>query len=124
MSYEIKESNIDGKGVFAKAPIKKGELICEYYGKLMSWSNFTQIYGKYKYNSLNTYPMRRVWQIIVAKEEPYKSKNVINFINEDFENPNVILKAKCLYALRDIEVGEELFLRYPKDYNRTWLKIP
>jgi hypothetical protein len=31
-------------------------------------------------NSLHTYPMRRIWKIIVAKEEPYKSENLTNYI--------------------------------------------
>lgn len=119
MKYEIKPSPIEGLGVFAKERINKNEIILEYYGLEMSWKEFKDRYGAYKTNSLNTYPQRRIWRIIVAKEEPYRTQNVVNYINEGIQN--VVLKNKLLYALRDIEAGEELLLTYPKDYNRYWL---
>jgi hypothetical protein len=117
--YQIRPSNIEGEGVFATQIIKKGNKIADYYGLEMSWQEFKNKYGEYKLNSLNTYPMRRIWRIIVAKEEPYKSQNIVNFINEG--EPNVILKKKALYALRNIEVDEEMLLKYPNDYKRDWL---
>jgi len=116
---EIRKSPIQGLGVFAIKDIKKNTKICQYYGKEMSWTDFTHTYGKYKYNSLNTYPMRRIWRILVAKEEPYKTENIVNYINEGY--PNVVLKKRALYSLRQIEIGEELLLQYPKDYHREWL---
>jgi len=115
-----KDSLIDGIGVFSKEFIKKGTKIADYYGEEMNWKDFKNKYGDYKSNSLNTYPMRRIWRIIVAKEEPYKSKNITNFINEDRENSNVELKKRALYAKEDIQKNTELLLNYPKDYNRTW----
>ena len=63
----IKKSDIDGLGVFAKKDIVKGTKISDYYGKEMKWKTFKNKYGDYKSNSLNTYPMRRIWKIIVAK---------------------------------------------------------
>jgi SET domain-containing protein len=119
MKYEIKPSPIEGLGVFATSMINKNEVIAEYYGLEMSWREFRQLYGLYKNNSLNTYPQRRIWKIIVAKDEPYKSQNMVNYINEGI--PNVYLKNKLLYALKDIQQGEELLLIYPKDYNRNWV---
>jgi SET domain-containing protein len=115
----IKESPIHGLGVFCLEPIQRNEHLTNYYGEEMIWKAFREKYGEYKYNSLYTYPMRRVWKILVAKEEPYRSHNIINFINEG-QIPNVILKQRGLYALRDIPADEELLLQYPKDYNRTW----
>jgi SET domain-containing protein len=117
---EIKPSSIEGLGVFAKEDLAKNIKICDYYGVEMSWTQFTKQYGKYKLNSLNTYPMRRIWRIICSKEEPFKSQNIVNFINEG--EPNCILKMRALYALREIKCGEELLLQYPKDYNRHWKK--
>jgi SET domain-containing protein len=116
----IKESSIQGVGVFSRKFIKNGTKIGDYYGEEMSWKDFKNKYGDYKSNSLNTYPMRRIWRIIVAKEEPYKSKNITNFINEDRENSNVELKKRALYAKEDIQKNTELLLNYPQDYNRTW----
>lgn len=88
-------------------------------GQVYPSSRKDKKYGSYKLNSLNTYPMRRVWKIICAKEEPYKSENIVNFINEG--PSNCILKNKALYASRDILIDEELLLKYPANYNRYWL---
>ena len=118
----IKKSDIEGLGVFAKEDIPKGTKIADYYGKEMKWKTFKNKYGEYKSNSLHTYPMRRVWKIIVAKEEPYKSKNLTNYINEIRGKANCELKLRALYAKKDIKKGSELLLEYPEDYNRFWLK--
>jgi SET domain-containing protein len=117
----IKKSKIDGLGVFAKQDIIKGTKIAEYYGKEMKWKTFKKKYGEYKNNSLHTYPMRRIWKILVAKEEPYKSKNLTNFINEIPGKANCELKMRALYSKKNIKKGEELLLDYPKNYNRVWL---
>ena len=118
----IKKSKVEGLGVFAKRDILKGTKISDYYGKEMKWKTFKNKYGDYKTNSLYTYPMRRIWKILVAKEEPYKSKNITNYINEVKGKANCELRLRALYAKRDIKRGEELLLEYPKDYNRSWLK--
>lgn len=118
---KIKKSNIDGLGVFALTDIPKGTKIADYYGKEMTWKTFKNKYGDYKTNSLHTYPMRRIWKILVAKTEPYKSKNIVNYINEYPSKTNCELKLRALYAIKNIKKGDELFLKYPKDYNRFWL---
>jgi len=118
----IKKSKIEGLGVFAKVNIPKGTKIADYYGKQMKWKTFKNKYGEYKQNSLHTYPMRRIWKIIVAKEEPYKSRNLTNYINEIRGKANCELKLRALYAKKDIKKGQELLLEYPADYNRFWLK--
>ena len=117
----IKKSDIEGIGVFAKKDIAKGTKISDYYGKEMKWKTFKNKYGDYKSNSLNTYPMRRIWKIIVAKEEPYKSRNLTNYINEIRGKSNCELKLRALYAKTNIKKGSELLLDYPEDYNRFWL---
>ena len=118
----IKKSKIDGFGVFAKTDIIKGTKISDYYGEEMKWKTFKNKYGEYKFNSLYTYPMRRIWKIIVAKREPYKSGNLINYINEIRGKANCQLKSRALYAIKDIKKNTELLLEYPEDYNRFWLK--
>jgi SET domain-containing protein len=118
----IKSSNIHGLGLFSLTDIERNSKIADYYGEEMSYKDFLNQYGTYKQNCLNTYRLRRTHKILVAKQEPYKSQNLVNFINEDYHNPNCILKRRALYALRDIKSNEELTLRYPKDYNRYWSK--
>ncbi len=118
----IKKSKIEGLGVFALVDIPGGTKIADYYGKEMKWKTFKKRYGDYKTNSLHTYPMRRIWKILVAKDEPYKSRNLTNYINEIPGKANCELKLRALYAKQNIKKGEELLLDYPKDYNRFWLK--
>ena len=118
----IKKSKIEGLGVFAKRDIPKGTKIANYYGKEIKWKTFKHKYGEYKFNSLHTYPMRRIWKILVAKEEPYKTKNLTNYINEVKGKSNCELRLRALYTKRNIKKSEELLLDYPKDYNRFWLK--
>jgi SET domain-containing protein len=115
----IKKSKIDGLGVFAFDDIPKDTKIADYYGKEMKWKTFKKRYGEYKHNSLNTYRMKRINRIIVAKTEPYKSRNLTNYINES-KNPNCLLKKRALYALNNIKKGEELTLLYPENYNRNY----
>lgn len=115
----IKKSKIEGLGVFALVDIPAGTKIADYYGKEMTLKNFKKKYGEYKNNSLNTYRMKRINRIIVAKAEPFKSKNLTNYINES-KKPNCILKKRALYALNDIKKNDELTLLYPEDYNRNY----
>lgn len=114
----IQKSNIHGIGLFTTEPIKKNTRLYGYEGIEMSLKDFKLKYGDYKNNSLHTYLMRRINRIIVAKEEPFKTKNIVNFMNESIE-PNCILTKRALYSLRDIEPNEELTIKYPRDYNRA-----
>jgi SET domain-containing protein len=114
----VRESPIHGLGLFTNEAIGKGTRVYEYIGEEMTLREFKERYGEYKKASLNTYRMKRLNKIIVAKEEPFKSSNLVNYINES--EPNCVLRCRHLVALRDIEAGEELTLRYPPDYCRDY----
>lgn len=120
---EVKKSSIHGLGVFATQDIKQKEKLFDYIGNEMSLKEFREKYGKYKNNSLNTYRMKRLNKIIVAKEEPFFSNNLVNYVNESIM-PNCVLRNRALYSLRAIKKGEELTLQYPKDYCRDYLLPP
>jgi hypothetical protein len=119
-----KKSPIADRGVFAKVDIPKGTVIAPFYGKEILWGDFKKKYGEYKYNSFYTYTKKRAGKMIVAKEEPYLTMNVVNYINELPSGANAALEKEHLVASRLIREGEELSLKYPKDYNRYWLKNP
>jgi hypothetical protein len=119
MDLKVLPSSIDGVGLFSLIPITKNKKITDYIGKEMSLTEFSKRYGPYKENCLNTYRMKRVNKIIVAKEEPHLSNNLVNYINESV-NPNCVLKKRALYSLQDIPIGTELTLRYPVDYCRNY----
>lgn len=116
-------SPVHGQGVFASQDIPKGSKIADYYGEEMDWKTFKIRYGEYKNNSQYTYPMRRIWRIIVAKDEPYRSNNLTNFINENKVERNCQLRLRALYTTQDIIKDSELFLEYPADYHRHWEKV-
>lgn len=113
----IKESPIHGLGVFSLTLIPKNKKICDYIGNEMTLKEFKERYGKYKDNCLNTYRMKRINRIIVAKDYP---NNITNYINERKE-PNVILKKRALFSLNEIQPNEELFLNYTNNYKREYI---
>ena len=71
----------------------------------MSIKDFRKIYGD---DNLYTYRNMRKHIIINVKN----NRNVVTYINERKDKPNVVLKCYKLYALQDIKNGEELFLKY------------
>jgi SET domain-containing protein len=117
---EVQPSPIHGLGLYATKDLKAGEKLFEYIGIEMSLKEFREKYGNYNQNSLNTYRMKRINRIIVAKEEPFLSTNLVNYINESL-TPNCILKKRALYAFLDIPKGTELTLLYPNDYSRNYV---
>lgn len=115
-TIDIRPSPVHGVGLFARTNIPKNTRLYNYTGEELKWSDFRSRYGRdYRYS----YCMPRVQKIITAKETPYREYNFTNFVNESL-NPNVCLRRRGLYTLRDIEEGEELFLRYGKNYPRDY----
>ena len=102
---EVKDSPIHGKGLlFTTVDLKKGQKIYDYVGIEMLWKDY---HGDYH----NTYSLRRVGKIIVGS-----SDNPCQWLNMS-DKPNVILKKRGLYALTDIQAGDELTLqKYFKGY--------
>jgi len=123
---EAKKSNIPnaGRGVFAKVDIPKGTRIADFEGKFMTYKDYNEKYTlpngtvdrRYSYRMDNRSHQPGV---IVAKDKPYLTKNIVNYINEG-KPVNVELKKKGLYAKTDIDAGDELYLKYPKMYHRDW----
>lgn len=103
---EKRESPIHGTGIFVTECVKKGQRF--YQG--MTWNEFKKIYGENNdKNKNNNRYLRRVWKIIVATEKPFQNYDLVNCIKESSE-PNVFLKKRQLYAFKDINKDEELFL--------------
>ena len=116
---EVRKSSIpntDMLGVFAKVDIPRETIIAPYYGKQMTMKKFTELYGddmRYTYQKTNT-------AVIVAKEEPYRSQNIANYINES-KNKNVMFFRGALWSRKNINAGDELFLTYPDNYPRDYV---
>jgi len=110
--YEVRASATHGQGVFATQNIPANTLLWNYVGEEMTLREFKEAYGK---DLTCTYVMRRANKIICGKDV----WNLSHFCNESL-TPNVLLKNRGLYTLRAISIGEEMYLRYPKDYPRTY----
>jgi SET domain-containing protein len=112
-NLELKESPIHGLGIFATKNIKKEQFLGDYIGILMDYKSFTEKYGK---DTQYTYRLGRLNKFIVSKE----NRNWINYINENMAEPNVYLKKKGCFALKDINANTELTLNYGKNYIRDY----
>lgn len=114
---EVKESWIRGaeKGLFASAPMAKGQLVCRYTGQSLATAEAMRTTDK-------SYLMRLgAFTYVDARESPLCLARYIN----DCRNPlgyNVVFHKKPadrsadVVALRDIDLGEELFADYGKWY--------
>ena len=110
--YRISRSPISRLGVFAMQDIPAGYRLADYIGEEMTLKDFKQKYG----NDIScTYSMRRVNKIISGKNH----FNISHYMNES-NDPNCFLKQRGIYTLKPIKKGEEMFLKYPKNYIRDY----
>ena len=108
----LKQSNIEGFGVFADENIKEGELVCDYKSDLAK-----KFEVKFSYKEVLNYPKNiKDFFMKYSYEEPLNSDNL--YVSIDFEkfknhsdNPNISYEG---VATRDIAKGEELTYDYKK----------
>jgi SET domain-containing protein len=111
---ELKESPIEGLGIFATRDFPVDYNLGEFIGEYMKHKEFKERYGK---DTRYCYRRMRQWDYRVAKEK----RNFITYMNDgvhNFKTPcdNVVLKKWCAYTKRPIKKGEELLLNYGKNY--------
>jgi SET domain-containing protein len=109
---EIRESTTHGMGAFATEDLAENQFIAAYQGEELTLREFKERYGR---DIRCTYVLRRQNKIINGKN----THNISHYCNESL-TPNVILKKRALYTLTPVKKGQELFLRYPKDYPRDY----
>jgi uncharacterized protein len=102
--FEVKESQIEGKGAFAIVPIKKSELICFMDGEEISVSELDERYKKGQERLSD--PLQVDGKMYIDLFEPYV------LINHSCDPNAVIIERNELIALRDIEIGEEITYDY------------
>jgi len=114
---ELRQSKIPnaGKGVFAVEDIPKGTKLDDYKGEEMDESAYIKKYkdDKKKYY----YSMRNIHKMIDGRK--YIDENISHYINE-WKTANVELRDRGLYTTKKIKKGSELYLKYPRDYNRDY----
>jgi SET domain-containing protein len=101
---EIRKSAIHGKGVYAIAPIKKGDKIGTYHGEHTDEDD--------------TYVL---WVTdLDGTEYGIDGKSDLKFLNHSGE-PNAEFDGDELYAMKDIMPGDELTFHYGEQFEE-WLK--
>jgi len=115
---EVHKSPVGGLGLFAKVDIPANKRILDYEGVKMTLAEFK---GKYGDDTRYTYSLRGPFSsgILVGKTKPYLTTNLSHYANES-NTPNIYYKSRGVYTKRAVKKGEELFLKYPKNYPRTY----
>ena len=107
---EVRDSPVHGRGVFAVAPIAKGERIIEYKGRLITEAQADERYGDDESNHTFLFLLDNDMVI-----DAYRDGNSARWINhscdpncEPMEEGNRLF----IHAIRDIEPGDELSYEY------------
>lgn len=109
---EIRGSKLNNKGLFAKAPIRKDEVVMIWGGELFTNEDIRE--GKYRKGS-----SVEIDEGIYLAGKPDEPPGLDDFLNHSC-NPNSWLKDEVtLIAMRDIKRDEEL----TADYG-TWISRP
>lgn len=116
-SYEVRQSPVHGKGVFALRPIAAGERIIEYRGERISWDQATERAAQ------RCGPVNHTFYFSLADGRVIdggRRGNDARWINHACE-PNCEAYEEdgrvYIHALRDIDEGEELNYNYALVYD-------
>ncbi|HLC76788.1 MAG TPA: SET domain-containing protein-lysine N-methyltransferase [archaeon] len=113
---EVREkSKIQGKGLFAKVPIKKGELVFIKGGHIVDYEESKKIEAKF-----GEYCLQITDTFFICPKTKDEVKDTAIFINHSC-NPNVGPDGQVSFvALRKIKAGEELCYDYAMTTSRKY----
>lgn len=105
---------INGLGLFAKVPIKKGDCIIEYVGEIITAAQANQRGGRYLFETSSN---RHI--------DGTTRSNTARYINHSCRpnaEPDTIRGRVFIYAKRAIVPGEEILYDYGKEYWNEYIK--
>ncbi len=108
------KQGINGLGLFAKVPIKRGECIIEYVGEVITAKEANKRGGRYLFETSSN---RHI--------DGTTRKNTARYINHSCRancEPDTRAGRVFIYAKRKIEPGEELCYDYGKEYWDEYIK--
>ena len=119
--FDIKESLQEGvgKGLFARVPIKKGDFVIEYTGIPLPTEIADDHPGRYLFEVDEKITLDGDTEENTAKYINHScDPNVEAEIDEDEEGKNHV----NIYAVKDIGIGEELYIDYGDEYFDEFIK--
>lgn len=103
-----------GLGLFAEEPIKKGEYIIDYVGEILPNAQCEEHPGKYLFEVDDHFTI-----------DGSARENIARYINHACK-PNAEVEIEQgeinIYAIKNIEIGEEITYHYGKDYFNGFIK--
>lgn len=117
--HEVRESTIQGRGVFARVPIAKGARIIEYTGEPVSHAEADRRYDDAAMARHHTFLFTLDSRTVV---DGFIDGNDSRFINHSCEpNCEAVIEQRLIWiwALRDIAAGEELAYDYGYERDGT-----
>jgi SET domain-containing protein len=105
---EVRESGVHGRGLYATKPIPKGALIIEYTGKRVLWENVPDDLAD---SHTFLFGLDNGTDVI----DPTTGGNEARWINHSCDPNCEAIEENgriFIYALRDLQPGEELFYDY------------
>lgn len=107
LHLEVRETKKQGKGVFAKKPVRKGERLAILGGDIMLIDEIDNLPQE-----LQDYPMQIEERFVLGARTPTPEPEDTDFFNHSC-NPNAGFKGQIfLVALRDIRKDEEITFDY------------
>jgi SET domain-containing protein len=115
---EVRRSKIEGKGLFAKEPLKKGEKFKVVYGEHPSVVMTDEEFQRYiktvdNYDAVYLGNGKHSVSTISREEDPS------NYGNHSCD-PNIAPDGEGVIALRDIETAEEITIDYAQFSPKSW----
>lgn len=99
----VKESSIEGRGLFAVQPIKKGEIVCIKGGYIFSRRTLLQVQV-----SLGPAEIQIAEDLFIGPLSAEEREGSMIFSNHSCD-PNIGVQGQVVFvAMRDIDAGEEL----------------
>lgn len=121
-NLKVKKSN-NGLGLFANKDFKKGEIILEFIGKIISSQEINKIKNKKERKKIDDYSLQIDKNIFLLGTGKNK-KNYDDFINHSCDPNSYIFiygNKVLLVALKKIKKGEEITYDYSTTmYNDPW----
>jgi uncharacterized protein len=109
---QVRKSSIHGKGVYAMRPIKTGDRVLEYKGKIITWRKAQALHPHDPSQPNHTFYFHLDDGHVIDGKQNGNSARWINHgcepnLEAEQDGNRIFFK-----ALRDIDIGEELFFDY------------